>query len=508
MSKINRCGLGLLALLLNLSAFATEAPKLAQQAGISTSGDGPYYRLNLPITIYQGAAHVDLRDVRIRNASGGPVPYAWLSNEKVEAQILSSATAFYPLVQRRNDAGPAGSDQPDVSLEFTQKPDGTLTLKTQRKPATKVEVDNTIDWIVDASQVKGYLLQARFVIADTAEGLFPLRIEGSDDLHHWHLINGEGQIAALRRPDGKVEKLTVDLHGSRAKFLRLHWQDATYAPKLKSVTLDSVLQNEVITPLQWTAPIAAATCSANSCDYSLPANTPLDSLRINLAETNTLAQITVLAQSPALVTRDYPRRHHPLYLLRHKRQSTTPAPAPTIESVLTQAVVYRLKQPNGEVHSDDMALDGGVYMRLRIQTQGPIKLLGQTAPTIEIATTPRSLLFLGRGSPPFSLHWGVDDQQESALPLTTLVPGYQSNKPPLADTATVNIVAAASGPTLAPALAQTPPVTKATTTPREAPTPGDKKWLWASLAAGLLILAGMAWSLFKGMSKPEQDASQ
>lgn len=505
MSLINRSGLGLLALLLNLSALATEAPKLAQRAGISTSGDGPYFRLNLPVTIYPGAAHVDLRDVRIRNAAGNPVPHAWLNNERVEAQILSTETAFYPLVQRRGNAGPTGSDQPDVSLEFTQKPDGTLTLKTPRKPAVEEKSDNTIDWIVDASQIKGHLLQARFTIADKAEGLFPLRIEGSDDLHQWHVINGEGQIAALRRPDGKVEKLTVDLHGSHAKFLRLHWQDAAYAPRLKSVALDSVQQNEVITPLQWSAPIPAATCAANSCDYSLPANTPLDSLRVNLAETNTLASITVLAQSPAVITHDYPRRHHPLYLLRHKRQSTVPSPAPTTEIVLTQGVVYRLKQANGEVRSENMALDGGIYPRLRIQTQGPIGLLGQTAPTIEIASTPRSLLFLGRGSPPFSLHWGVDDQQDSALPLTTLVPGYQSNKPLLADMATVDIAA----PSPSPALRQTPPAAKAKVSiPKETPVPGDKQWLWAALTVGLLILAGMAWSLFRGMAKPEQDEPQ
>jgi len=498
MSLRNCSRFGLLALLLSVAALADDAPQTPQQARINSVGEGPYFRLNLPLGIYPTAAHADLRELRIRNASGNLVPYAWLNNETTELQILSATVAFYPVELQRGDAASTNPASPDMSIEFTQKPDGTLTLKTQRRSAEKKAPEET-DWIIDASPIKGSLLQARFGLADNAEGLFPLSIEGSDDLRDWHIINTEAQLAALKRPDGKIEKFTVDLFASRAKYLRLHWRDTSHAPDLKSVQLDSVQQNETITPLQWSAPIQATTCSESFCDYPLPANTPLDSLRINLAETNTLASITVLAQSPAFVAHDYPRRHHPLYILRHKRQSSVTSPAPTTDVILTQSVTYRLKQSNGEVRSEDMALDGGIYKRLRIQTQGPISLLGQTAPTVEIASTARSLLFLGRGSPPFSLHWGVDDQQGGALPLTTLVPGYQANKPLLADTATVDIAAPAQ------TLSQTPPAAKAKSIAKETPAPGNKLWLWAALTAGLLILAGMAWSLFRSMAKPEQN---
>ena len=369
-------------------------------------------------------------------------------------------------------------------------------------PATQEKPKKT-DWIIDARQIRGNLLQARFSIDDNAEGIFPLSIEGSDDLRHWRTITQEGQIAALKRPDGKIEKLTVDLYGNRAKFLRLHWQDAAQTLTLKSVTLDSVQQNEVFTPLQWSAPIPATTCAENYCDYPLPANTPLDSLRINLSEPNTLASITVFGQFPAQIARSYRRHHHPLYVLRHKRQAPVETPALTTEVILAQTVTYRLKQAKGEVRSENLALDGGVYTRLRIQTQGPISLLGQPAPSIEVASTPRSLLFLGRGSPPFSVHWGVDEKQGSALPLATLVPNYRPDSPLKADPASVYIPLQILRPIPQPEAKAT-----TTTTPEETPTPEKKLWLWVALTIGLLLLAGMAWSLFRSMAKPEKEEAK
>ena len=74
MSTVQRLPAALLAPLLTLmllpvaiSASASEPAQTTQQATISLVGDGPYYRLTLPTTIYAGAAHTDLRDVRVRS---------------------------------------------------------------------------------------------------------------------------------------------------------------------------------------------------------------------------------------------------------------------------------------------------------------------------------------------------------------------------------------------------------------------------------------------------------
>ncbi|WP_307867267.1 DUF3999 family protein [Variovorax sp. E3] len=77
------------------------------------------------------------------------------------------------------------------------------------------------------------------------------------------------------------------------------------------------------------------------------------------------------------------------------------------------------------------------------------------------------------------------------LALSTLIPGYAADKPVAADSASVALPAAAV--TAAAATAEPPAPAK---------EPSSKKWwLWGALGAGLLLLAGMAWSLFASLRK-------
>ena len=495
MSTVQRLPAALLAPLLpifllpvSMPAPASEPAQTAQQATISLVGDGPYYRLTLPTTIYAGAAHTDLRDVRIRNADGGLAPYAWIANETTEAQVQSHKAAIYPIKSSNNDSA---AKPTDLSLEFKQNADGSLLSIKTKAPVVSKEKS---DWIIDASRIDGCLLQARFVLEENAEGLFPLNIEASDDLRYWHLIKSNEQLAVLKRAGQKIERLQIDLGGIRAKYLRLHWRDRDAASAIQSVTIDSLQHNEVLTPMQWSAPIAATTCGENHCDYLTPAKTPIDSLRVTLSDPNSLASVTLLGQL-ARQNAPAPRYHrNPLYILRHKRPASADGTPAGQWIPFAQTVIYRLKLANGELRSDDLAMDGSLYTRLRLQTQGPISLLGQAPPRIEVASIPRSLIFLGRGSPPFTLHWGVDEKQSQALPLATLIPAYRPEAQITASNATVDL------PLPKPDPLATKDNAKAQA---EAPKPAQKGLLWAALGAGLLLLAGMAWSLFKAMDKPE-----
>ena len=246
--------------------------------------------------------------------------------------------------------------------------------------------------------------------------------------------------------------------------------------------------------MQWSAPIAATTCGENHCDYLTPAKTPIDSLRVTLSDPNSLASVTLLGQL-ARQNAPAPRYHrNPLYILRHKRPASADGTPAGQWIPFAQTVIYRLKLANGELRSDDLAMDGSLYTRLRLQTQGPISLLGQAPPRIEVASIPRSLIFLGRGSPPFTLHWGVDEKQGQALPLATLIPAYRPEAQITASNATVDL------PLPKPDPLATKDNAKAQA---EAPKPAQKGLLWAALGAGLLLLAGLAWSLLKAMDKPE-----
>ena len=472
--------LSLLTLLPGLAAGAPVATA-EQKAPIAIANGGPYYRLDLPVTIYATAANSDLSDVRVRNGVGSLVPHAWLTGTETETQVDSSPVPFFavPVPAR-------GKTQEDLTLVFKRTTAGTLVIpKTIKTDPERT----TTDWIVDAGRVQGHFLQLRLTLEAQAEGLFPLRVEASDDLRHWRTVTGDAQIAVLRHGSERVEQLDVELHETRTRFLRLRWLDETLAPALTAVTLDSVRHHEAVPPLQWSAPIPAS-CGENYCDYAVPARMPLESLRVHLAEPNTLARIAVSGFAPVGAIPNAPHRHNPLYVLRHKRHAASTS-AESGESMIAASVAYRLEQGRGEVRSQDIALDGRVYQRLRLRTDGPIAQLGKPPPAITIAAAPRSLVFLGQGGGPFTLHWGVHEPHGRAAPLSLIAPGYRPGQRDFAALARVDIPA--------PPPEEKPVAVDVAKEPEPVPAMNRKIWLWGALAAGLLVLAAMAWSLFRGM---------
>ncbi|MEO8021393.1 DUF3999 domain-containing protein [Polaromonas sp.] len=477
------------------AALLLVAPVYAQQgeanAPVSRQGGGPYYRLTLPAALYGRAAYTDLRDLRIRNASGNAVPYGWLHEER---EAPHTASQKVPIFAAPASAGAAPSD---ALLSFQLRSDGSLLLV---KPVAPVA--GATPWLIDVSQVRGNLLQARLEVAAGTQGVFGYRLEASDDLRNWRPIGSEEQLVKLSHNNQNLERLAVDLGGIRTRFLRLSWTDPAQGARLTAVNIDSVLATEAAVPQEWSEAIQPERCAAAHCDYLLPRGLPARSLRIALAETNTLAQLEVLGlPDPAPTAATLPivqPRHNPLHVLRRQRDATRPAAAPG-EVRLADSVVYRLTQGGAEARSPEIALDGAVYPRLRLRTTGPIALLGATPPAIAVATTPRTLVFLAQGQPPFSLAWRTSVEPNAvptsgaALSLSTLIPGYSSRKPVTADPASVALAVQATVPAAPPAAAAAM---------ETANNPAKRTaWLWVALAVGLLLLAGMAWSLFASMKK-------
>ena len=490
-----------LAVALATAGFGAAWAQPPATAPIALQGSGPYYRLTLPLGIYAHAAYGDLRDLRVRNAAGNAVPYAWLRNDAAEPRLASKEVPVFALPASAADA----SD--DAALSFKVRPDGSLALA--RRPARKQA--EAAQWLIDASQLKGSLLQARFEMAPEARGLFAFRLEASDDLRNWRPIGGEEQLVRLAHGGQTIERLAVDLDNVQARFLRLRWSDPKNGAPLTSVAIDSVQEVEPVAPLEWSGALRPERCGTDHCDYALPRGVPVESLRVDLADVNTLAQVGISglpAAVPSAASEPPRASRNPLYALRHQQRrpasssSGTPGEVPLLDTV-----VYRLAQAGGEARSPLLALDGTSYSHLRLRTSGPVSLLGATPPTISVAATPRTLVFLAQGAAPFSLTWSTAPEKNAvqgsapgaALALATLVPGNNPNKPVAPDQAPF-----ASPPRVAPvdavvaATAQLPVPTQ--------PDPSRKWWLWGALGVGFLLLAGMAWSLFASLRKDRAPA--
>ena len=453
---------------------AAQAPlrpeNFAYRSNIDTGGAGPFHRLALPIEVYQGAASPDLADLRVFNGQGEAVPYALLRSEsQTVSRQTESAAPFFPLPAPSKASSGAG----DISVTVRQTADGSLV--SVRQPAARTEPGGlTAGVAIDASMVKGSIRSLRLVTGASAEPFHAYTIESSQDLQHWQVLKHDAQLVHLEHAGHRVDSDRAEWDAAASRYLRLLWDDPQRAPEIKSVLLGAV-ETGFNQPVRiWTAGMAPSLPQPGIYEYAWAGQMPLEKLRIDLPQVNTLAPLTI-QYFPA-------QQRQPPRLGWHRRHEE-----PRWQ-YLAQTVVYRLQAPQGEVKSADIELHGEVANRVRLAMDARGGGIGSAPPVLRIGFVPHVLVFLARGDGPFVLAWGASGVAPAGLPLSTLVPGYDGS-------ASLN-AAPASLPPLK--IVQVRPPAPA----GDVPSPSSKWVLWAVLGAGLLVLGGMARSLIQQLRQP------
>jgi hypothetical protein len=446
---------------------ACGATQAAQTMALSPRGEGPYYTVPVPLSLRTRSASPDLRDLQVFNGRSEPMPFAWV------------------------EALPGTSQETEQVVPVFKVPG----------PASGAKATAPRSWMLDTRAVKGGMLTLDLSLPDAARGVYSLRVEVSDDLQQWHQVQDAAQVVLLEQQGQQLASTRIDMAGARGKYLRLTALNRSLLPELKEAKVTSVVEQSELRPVQWSDPIAPTACEADHCDYALPKNVPLEQVRWQLAEPNTLARVTVLGQVDAGIAPEvherYHRRHHHLlhHPLRKLREKSTDAPRtpPSPQwAELQSATVYWLRPSEGDVKSGPLWLSGGFYSALRIQTQGPVNQLGATPPRLQVGARTPVLVMLARGPGPYRLQVSGDPKAvPAAIPLADLMPARKATDPLPADTASV----IESAP---PAMTPPPPKPASSAqVPARAKDESKSIWLWAALLAGLAAMGGMAWTLLK-----------
>ena len=447
-----------LAALACAQALAATAPTLP----LTLSGPGPVYVLAVDAQARQLSATTTLGDLRVRDAAGQTMAFAWA------------------------DAPPASTPQ-QVPAHLAKLPvDAT---GASARPA----------WIVDTHEAGDDLLRLDLALERDTQGAYTLRIEASDDLQHWRTLQEQAPLVQLQAlpqvgAAGTLATLAererpsadgIDLDGVPARYLRLTTAPRSAIPPLVSAAVTRAPHRPPPPPLEWSAPIAASRCEETSCDYPLPPNTPVAAVQVVPADIDTIGQVMVLGQ---VDTTRQPMPHHSLrgslHALRLRATRAADKPGMAWDSAAI-ASVYWLSQASGapDLHSPPVRLDGATWQALRLETFGPISQLGHAAPTIRIAVRQRRLVFVARGAAPFVLARATPADQGAPLSLAELMPG-QGADPPL-PAASASIAPPAAPDVAAPAAsAPIVPATPAAASP----------WPWIALAAGVALVGAAAWS--------------
>lgn len=423
---------------------AEDSGSYAARVPLQLSGEGPWYRLELPLALHLAAQHADLRDLRIFNGEGEALAYALtLGGVQSRESREEAAVKWFPL---QGEATTPGA--PVVRVERSTS--GTLVEVTPEQVSGELVRRG---WLLDASGLDQPLHRLRLEWAAGSEGFQRFSIEASDDLQNWSEW-GEGQIARLSFSGERIDQREVSLPGQKAKYLRLLWLTPQRAPELLGARLVSI-HSEQSTPLVWSEPLPGKVGKPGEYSWALPLSLPLERVKVVLDQANTLAPVSLSSR------RDGKLEWQPL----------------------AHGLLYRLPQGGREMLHDEIELYGAPVSQLRLQVDERGGGLGKQAPRLQVALRSTQVVFLARGSAPYTLAIGKAGAASAALPLSTLVPGYEP-----ARLAQLGVAVAEAQATSAASVASDS-------------AQQDADWkrygLWAVLLLGVALLGAMALSLLR-----------
>jgi hypothetical protein len=445
--------LAILAAATSAIAAAQPMDEFAFAVPIEGAVGEPFYRLVVPQSAYEGAAFADLRDLRVFNGGEELVPHALRSVSPKSQESEPVALALFPL------HGPSGSRADDLELRVDRAGDKVSVRMHVRGDPGGGKV--LLGYLIDASKLESPLSGLRLAWGPAGAGhLTAVRIEASDDLRHWESLVSDAPLGGLSHGGQRLERNTVEFRRQRAHYLRLTWAGSEGPIEIAGVR-GLVPEQWAQADRMWKEVVARAGAAAPG-DYAFDVggHFPLDRLEFRLPQENSVVPLQVLS-------RDDPKQKW---------------------SFVASAVAYRIRQDGREVTGPPLVLGPNPhrYWLLRADVKGGGPGAGDIG--VKAGWTPRELIFNARGSAPFRLAYGNPRAASTSLGVETLVPGLRTDQEP-------RIPLLATGPE------QKLPGTSASV-----PSPAErKKWgLWAALAAGVAVLAWMAWQLSRQMNRTDE----
>lgn len=434
------------------AAASPPAPdEFAWRAPLALPPNTGLARVELPAGALARLQRADARDVRVFNAAGDAVPFAWVTPPASSAGAPEERTrsfAALPLyASATSKARPKDSMQVHVDGRTGSvwvHTDGGDTAGAQRL----------------ASALFGTRDEERRIAAIELQGTLPANVPvrvlawTSPDLATWTPLPLRGRIYRFEGADAPANmRLAFDAPIEwKDRYLRLDWAGQE-GVSITSVT--GIVASAAPAPRRVRTGLTASTApSEDAIDIETGFATPIAALAIEPQQDNMLVPVRVLARSDA----SQPWR------------------------VLGQTVVYRIGSNGDRMSSPPLELHGASARTLRIQsTSGAALDPAQLHLSAEFQ--PPQLVFVASGTGPFVLAAGHRDANATALPAATIT-GMLGTKTiddlPLVQPGAATQAALARGPfNWIPG------------------APGKSAVLWAVLLAGVLVLGGVAWSLLR-----------
>jgi hypothetical protein len=350
----------------------------SHQQALVLSTSSPFYRLDVPLSVYQFSQRADLGDVRVFNAAGELVPYALETRPAPQQNQLSqTAVRFFPYGNK------ASNEQRDISIQIRN--DGQLSAQSHT-----FSKQQESSYIVDASQIKGQL-ESLILGWQEANYQGQIRLAASDNLQQWQAL-GNAEIIQLDYQGQTLSQPKVDLGSIHAKYLRI---SSDTPLTLKEVRLQSSIEQTMPAKRAWLAPVTAQLKQAGEYQFDLGIHAPMDRLELALPQLNTVVQATLASRA------------------------TPSEPWQDVQN----GMLYRLQGKTAEAHSPALAISPNQHRYWRLSVNQSSGGLGQGLPQLKAGWIPQQIAFVARGQAPFVLAFGQARVSSAAINSADLIIG-------------------------------------------------------------------------------------
>jgi hypothetical protein len=494
---------------LQLADFAVQLP-------VNVTGQNGVVQLRLPPSAYQHITDAELRDLRIFNASGQPIAFAFHAPRPGREETRRIAAAhIFPV----HASGHASGDEA-VDVNVTTRADGTVvSVRSRKAPASSGARAQVQALILDLGGAdKDEALEALELVlpGEPREYRADVTIDLSNDLKLWdrvaaapvfRLSSAAAESAPESAPEGAGEDGTLlrnrielpPLKGTRApRYARVQWTSG--APLVFSqVKVHRRAATEVAEALEELTLAPEPGRIAGDWMYPSRPGIRAEQVGLQLPQANTV----------------YPAA------IGTYREVLNPKRSWTLDTV-TQNTFYRLLQEGDERASSVVVIAargatewvvrprarrGQASAAAQSSTRASTEADASNAPKLVLRWRPATIVFTAQGPGPFAVGLGYTARKlpRGDSELALVAPGFSERDLDRLERATPGTIASTETRERGMAPAVKPDVAETSL----AQAAQQRKYaLWAVLLVGLAVLSFMCWRLYKQMlaTEPAADA--
>lgn len=453
-------------LILACLLISTNLPVIGATFKLDANGNDAFYQTTLSKEVYQNTHSNTLKDLTIQNASGEQVPYALIPYNDLHPQPTirqdSKPLTIYPIKEN------ALSHPNELRIHLQKNTGSTSFDIVSSNGDANTSINNNAIYLLDAGEKHAPLEKISVDWQGLDGKLITVEVLTSENLQNWAHA-GNAVLLNTSNANSRILQNTISLNRpTEARYLQIRATEpnntnflltkanAEYS-KVQNLDLKLMLQN-----IQFLERSEDTKKALVNIDFESAGHFPASYLQIILPQNNTITNATIQVRNNTNEPWQY----------------------------LTSASVYRLMQQGKTFTNPNLLLTPTTARYWRLQFNQSSGGIGAENPTLSLGWLPSTVVWNARGQAPFTLHVGEKPSIVNNVSISSLIPDYKIEKiHRLANSSLAMEVSTNNGATNQAINTWTTPI-------------DYKRWLlWGGLFVGVLLLAGMAFSLLKTDSK-------